>query len=70
MTDYLKPKTRIGNLSKRSMEDGQFRNPPTYTEFGGFSSEGKYTDPAGRRQKMGPLSLERGGPSAQKGKPI
>jgi hypothetical protein len=67
---YLRPKVTVGNLRKRQMEDGMFRNPPLYTELGGFSSESKYTDPTGRRHKMGPLSLERGGPSSQKGKPI
>jgi hypothetical protein len=67
---YLKPKIAVGNLRKRSMEDGLARNPPLYTELGGFSSESKYTDPTGRRHKLGPLSLERGGPGAVKGKPI
>jgi hypothetical protein len=70
MSDYLKPKAAVGNLAKRRMEDGIFRNPPTYTELGGFSSEAKFTDPTGRRHKMGSLSLERGGPSSVKGKPI
>lgn len=70
MTDYLKPKVRIGNLQKRNMEDGQFRNPPTYTPYGGFTSESKYTNPSGHKQKTGPLSLERGGPGAMRGKPI
>jgi hypothetical protein len=70
LTDYLRPKVRTGTLSKRTMEDGIFRNPPTYTELGGFSSVSKFTDPNGRRHKIGPLSLERGGPSAQRGKPI
>ena len=67
---YLKPKANTADLSKRKMEDGIFRNPPTYTEFGGLSSSGKYTDPSGRRQKIGGPSLERGGPSSVKGKPI
>jgi hypothetical protein len=70
MTDYLRPKVRTGNLAKRQMEDGIFRNPPTYTELGGFSSENKFTNASGHRHKLGPLSLERGGPSSQKGKPI
>jgi hypothetical protein len=52
------------------MEDGQFRNPPTYTALGGFTSEAKWTSPTGQRNKTGLPSLERGGPSAQKGKPI
>lgn len=70
MADYLMPKANTADLSRRRMEDGIFRNPPTYTEFGGFSSVGKWTDPAGRRMKIGGPSLERGGPQAVKGKPI
>jgi hypothetical protein len=70
MTEYLRPKVRIGDLGKRRMEDGIFRNPPTYTALGGFTSEAKYTDPAGERYRTGRPSLERGGPTAQKGKPI
>jgi hypothetical protein len=70
MSDYLKPKVRTGELSKRRMEDGIFRNPPTYSHLGGFTSESKLTDPAGRRDKIGGMSLERGGPTAQRGKPI
>ena len=70
MTDYLRPKVRTGNLSTRRMEDGQFRNPPTYTALGGFTSEQKLTGPTGQRYRTGAPTLERGGPSAVKGKPI
>lgn len=70
MTDFLRPKVRVGNLGKRTMEDGQFRNPPTYTALGGFTSANKLTDPSGQRNKTGGMSLERGGPTAQQGKPI
>jgi hypothetical protein len=70
MTDYLRPKVRVGNLSTRSMENGQFRNPPVYTQLGGFTSSAKLTDPSGHRYKTGGTTLERGGPSAVKGKPI
>ena len=70
MTEYLRPKVKVGNLSTRKMEDGQFRNPPTYTALGGFTSESKWTSPSGQRQKTGGPSLERGGPSSVKGKPI
>lgn len=70
MTDYLKPKVRTGNLSTRRMEDGIFRNPPTYTALGGFSSESKLTSPSGQRYKTGGTTLERGGPTSQRGKPI
>ena len=70
MTDYLRPKVKTGNLATRRMEDGIFRNPPTYTSLGGFSSESKLTSPAGQRNKIGGMSLERGGPTSHKGKPI
>lgn len=70
MTEYLRPKVRVGNLGKRTMEDGIFRNPPTYTALGGFTSERKWTDPSGKRNGIGGPSLEKGGPTAQKGKPI
>ena len=70
MTDYLRPKVRTGTLSRRTMENGIFRNPPTYTALGGFTSERKSTDPSGKRMSIGSPSLEKGGPTAQKGKPI
>jgi hypothetical protein len=70
MTEYLRPKVKVGNLSRRTMEDGIFRNPPTYTALGGFTSEAKLTSPSGERYKTGAPSLERGGPTAQKNKPI
>ena len=63
--DYLKPKgVATGNLQKRAMEDGQFRNPPTYSQLGGFTSadKGKFD-----RNRM---TLERGGPQAVRGRPI
>ena len=70
MTDYLRPKVGVGDLSKRRMEDGMFRNPPTYTHLGGFTSERKLTNPAGKKYDISVMPLERGGPSAKKGKPI
>jgi hypothetical protein len=70
MTDYLRPKVRSGGLGKRTMEDGQFRNPPVYTALGGFTSANKLTDPTGQRNRTGGPSLEKGGPTALKGKPI
>jgi len=70
MSDYLKPKVKVGNLSRRTMEDGIFKNPPTYTDLGGFTSEAKWTSPTGRRKAIGAPTLERGGPTAIKGKPI
>ena len=70
MTDFLRPKVKTGGIGTRKMEDGQFRNPPTYTQLGGFTSEAKWTSPSGQRNKTGAPSLERGGPTAQRGKPI
>lgn len=70
MTDYLRPKVRVGNLKTRTMEEGVARNPPLYTQLGGFTSERKFTEPSGKRYGIGGPSLEKGGPSAQKGKPI
>ena len=68
--DYLKPRAKTGDLSKRRMENGIFRNPPTYTQLGGFSSEGKFTNPTGKHYSTGGMSLEKGGPTAHKGRPI
>lgn len=63
--DFLKPKgVDTRNLNRRQMEDGQFRNPPTFSALGGFTSadKGKFD-----RNKM---TLERGGPKAVSGRPI
>jgi hypothetical protein len=70
VTEYLKPKIKTGNLSRRTMVNGIFHNPPLHTHFGGFTSDPKYTEAAGHRYKIGRPSLEKGGPSAQKNKPI
>jgi hypothetical protein len=69
MTDFLRPKASAPART-RKMENGIFRNPPTYSVLGGFTSEQKLTDPTGKRNKIGGMGLERGGPSAQRGKPI
>lgn len=63
--EFLKPKgVDTKGLDKRKMEDGQFRNPPTYSQLGGFTSadRGKFD-----RNRM---TLERGGPKAVNGRPI
>lgn len=63
--DFLKPKgIKTGDLERRRMEDGQFRNPPTYMQLSGFTSADKSMF---QRNKM---TLEKGGPSAIKGRPI
>jgi hypothetical protein len=69
VTEYLRPKASAPART-RKMENGIFRNPPVYTPLGGFTSEAKYNDPSGKRQKISGMGLERGGPTAQKGKPI
>jgi hypothetical protein len=61
---YLAPKVKAGDLSKRTMNDGLFRNPPTYTNFGGFDAASKLDN------ANNGMSLERGGPTAVKGRPI
>ncbi len=64
MADMFRPKpSDTSDLGKRSKEDGQFRNPPTYSKLGGFTSADKW----GGKNKM---TLESGGPGAKKGKPI
>jgi len=63
--DFLKPKgVDTKNLDTRKMEDGQFRNPPKFSQLGGFTSadKGKFD-----RNKM---TLEKGGPKAVNGRPI
>lgn len=63
--DFLKPKgVHKGDLSKRRMEDGQFRNPPLMCDWGGFSSVAK------GKWENNKMSLESGGPQAVKGRPI
>jgi hypothetical protein len=69
MTEYLRPKA-AAPARMRKMENGIFKNPPVYTALGGFTSERKLTDPAGKRYSISGMGLERGGPTAQKGKPI
>ena len=55
MTDYLRPKVKVGNLSTRTMENGIVRNPPLYTQLGGFTSASKFTDPSGKRYDINGL---------------
>ncbi len=63
--DFLKPKgMSTSSLDKRRMEDGQFRNPPTYIQLGGFSSAEK------SKLSMNKMTLEKGGAQSIKGRPI
>jgi hypothetical protein len=63
--DYLKPKgVDTKELQRRRMQDGQFRNPPTFTPWGGFSSAAK------GKFDQNKMTLEKGGPQAVRGRPI
>jgi len=61
---FLKPKVS-DPLKLRKKQNGQFNNPPVYMELGGFGSSSGL-----KRSSESNLSLERGGPSAKRGKPI
>ena len=62
---FLKPtKVPTPKRGQRDMDEGQFRNPPLYTELGGFSSASKAKFDNKR------MTLERGGPTSKKGRPI
>jgi hypothetical protein len=63
--DFLKPRgVDLSDLSKRGMEDGQFRNPPMYMDIGGFTSASK------AKLERNHMTLERGGPQSVKGRPL
>jgi hypothetical protein len=63
--EFLKPKgVDTANLDRRRMEDGQFRNPPMYMDYGGFSSAAKSKFDKNR------MTLEKGGPQVERGRPI
>lgn len=61
---YLKPKVSSPSMLRKK-RDGQFVNPPLYMTWGGMSGSSKL-----HRGTEKNLSLEKGGPSAKKGKPI
>ena len=63
--DFLKPKgVDTKELQRRRMEDGMFRNPPTYSKWGGFTSASRGKFDQNR------MTLEKGGPQAVRGRPI
>ena len=61
---YLRPNMKFGNLGDRKRKNGMFMNPPSFTGLGGFDREQAYPAQGGEMQ------LERGGPFAQRGKPV
>lgn len=65
--DFLKPKgAKTGSLDRRQHPmHGQFYNPPFYMDrLGGFTSAEK------SKLDRNKMTLEKGGPSAVKGRPI
>ena len=62
---YLSPKVGFGDKGKVKRVSGQFVNVDSFVDMGNFKSSDKWGP------KPNPsLALEKGGPSAQKGKPI
>lgn len=61
---YLKPKVAVGNIGRQERKRGKFVNVSSWPEHGGFTSAAK------RKTSDPPMTLEKGGPSADKGKPI
>lgn len=61
---YLKPKVGAPGLDRKK-RNGQFVNPPSYGEMGGFTSSDKLN-----REGKNRMNLERGGPKAKQGKPV
>ncbi len=61
---YLKPKVGTPKML-RDKRNGQFVNPPLFMNLGGMKSADKL-----HRDTSKNLQLEKGGPSARKGKPI
>ena len=63
--EFLKPKgVDTSDLDRRRMEDGQFRNPPLYMQYGGFSSASKSMFDKNK------MTLEKSGPQSIRGRPI
>lgn len=62
---YLQPKTK-NPKSKVQRKDGMFVNQPNYPELGGLTGPSKLNK-SGMESAM---HLEKGGPTAQRGKPI
>lgn len=60
---YLKPKVSLSGGGEKMKKRGMFVGNQPYPQLGGFSSPSKL-------QKAELMGLERGGPSATKGKPI
>lgn len=62
---YLKPKVKDPKQI-RDRKNGQFINPPVYMDYGGLKSSQNLM----RGDIASSMALEKGGPTAQRGKPI
>lgn len=63
--NYLKPGTKTPEMLRKK-QNGQFSNPPLYMPMGGAKSKAMLNQTEDARE----LSLERGGPSAKRGRPF
>lgn len=63
MSEYLKPKVRVGAIGERKREHGLFVNIPSYMKLGGFTSADKLPS------REPELTVEKS-PRAEGGKPI
>jgi hypothetical protein len=62
---FLRPNgVSTRDLGTRKQEDGQFRQAPTYTKWGGFENAAR------GKMDRNRMTLERGGPRAVSGRPI
>ena len=62
-SNYLKPKVSTGNMDSKMKKRGMFIGNSAYPQLDGFSSASKL----GKGENM---ALEKGGPSAVRGRPI
>ena len=62
--NYLKPKVGSPKML-RDKRNGQFSNPPLYMAWGGLKNADGL-----KRGTSSNLAMEKGGPSAKRGKPI
>lgn len=63
--NYLKPGTKTPEFLRKK-QNGQFSNPPLYMPMGGAKSKAMLNQGEDSKE----LALERGGPSAKRGRPF
>ena len=62
---YLKPGTKDPDLIRKK-QNGQFSNPPMYMPMGGAKSKAMLNQTEDSKE----MNLEKGGPSAKRGRPF